>query len=140
MLLAIFAVSLLESLAVIGILIPGVGLLLAISALASQTNISIFLMLVSGTLGAILGDSLSYAIGQLFKERIHNVWPFKNHPQWIHQGHVFFKKHGNISIFAGRFIGPIRPFIPLVAGIMNMPKRDFLIWNITSAIFGLPYI
>lgn len=138
LLIAIFAVSLMESLAVVGIIVPGVGLLAAMSVLAGQAQIAFYWLLLCGALGAILGDSISYGIGKLFQDRLHNYWPFTTHPHWISDGQTFFRQYGAISIFLGRFIGPIRPMVPLVAGILKMDKTRFIKWNVLSAVCWAP--
>jgi membrane protein DedA with SNARE-associated domain len=54
---------------------------------------------------------------------------------FLEKGKVFFENHGGKSVFLGRFMGPLRPIIPFVAGAMHMRVRRFLFWNITSAFF-----
>lgn len=138
LMLAVFSIALLESLAIVGIALPGVGLLAAMSVLAGQLQLAIHWLLLSATLGAIIGDSLSFWIGKLFQDRIKYIWPFTSHPNWIEDGHLFFEKYGGISIFFGRFIGPLRPIIPLVAGMMKMNRLTFFKWNVISATLWAP--
>ena len=139
--LAIFCVALCESLAVIGILIPGVGLILGISLIAGNLQLDIFSLLLSAMLGAFIGDVISFYLGRFFQPHLIHHWPFKHHPQWIENGQHFFHQHGGKSIFFGRFIGPIRPFIPMVAGMLAMPVKRFMLLNGVSAIaWGLAYL
>ena len=60
------------------------------------------------------------------------------HPEWLESGEAFFHRHGGISIALGRFIGPIRPVIPVVAGMLGMPARYFYFINIISAVVWSP--
>ena len=52
----------------------------------------------------------------------------------IANGETFTKKYGVWAIFLGRFFGPARAFVPLVAGIFEMPRTPFQIANVTSAL------
>ena len=52
----------------------------------------------------------------------------------IAKGEAFTKKYGVWAIFIGRFFGPARAFVPLAAGIFEMPRGPFQIANVTSAL------
>ena len=136
--LIIFLICLSESLAVIGLFIPGLFIMGAIGGLISIGTLQLAPTLMWAILGAISGDSISYAIGCHFKETLPTYWPFSRSPHWLHKGKTFFKKYGSMSIVIGRFVGPVRPFIPVVAGIMSMCPKRFLISNIVSAILWAP--
>ncbi|MGK0444264.1 MAG: undecaprenyl-diphosphatase [Bermanella sp.] len=139
--LAVFCVALCESLAVVGIIVPGVGLITAASMMAGNLQLNVWVLLLCAISGAFLGDLISFYFGRIFQPFLPNIWPFKQNPQWINNGHDFFMRHGGKSIFFGRFIGPIRPFIPMVAGMMAMPIKRFLLLNGLSAIaWGLAYL
>lgn len=139
--IAIFLVALSESLAVVGIIVPGVGLITAASMMAGNLQLNAWVLVSSAMIGAFLGDAISFYFGRVFQPHLPNLWPFKQHPHWINNGHDFFMRHGGKSIFFGRFIGPIRPFIPMVAGMMAMPHHRFFLLNGLSAIaWGIVYI
>ncbi len=140
-LFAAFAVALTESLAVVGIIIPGVGLITAISVLAGNLQLNVTALVLAAIMGAFMGDALSYYLGRVFQPHLPYIWPFKQHPHWIESGTHFFQRHGGKSIFFGRFIGPIRPFIPMVAGMMGMQQKPFFILNFASAVlWGMLYL
>ncbi|WVM90805.1 VTT domain-containing protein [Halopseudomonas pachastrellae] len=63
---------------------------------------------------------------------------FRRHPQWIDRGERFFRRYGWVSVVLGRFIGPIRPIIPLVAGMFDMPAWRFVAINLLSALVWAP--
>jgi len=138
LLVIIFAVALCESLAVVGIGIPGVVLLGAAASLAGHQGIPIWLMLVAGTIGAFAGDNLSFWLGRTQRSHVSRWWPLNRHPGWLERGIEFFQRHGSLSVVVGRFIGPMRPFIPLVAGMLSMPTRRFIIVNLLSALVWAP--
>lgn len=135
---SIFAIAFLESLAIAGIIIPGVLLLFGASAVAGSGILGVWPTLASALAGAILGDCLSFLLGKTLKDHIHTLWPFRNYPKWLANGEKFFYRHGGKSIFIGRFVGPIRPVLPLVAGMLDMPSLRFVSINFLSALGWAP--
>lgn len=137
----LFLSAFLESLAIAGILVPGVAILFAVSVLAGKTGLPLMDGLIWAAVGAVAGDALSFWIGRRFQGRLHSVWPFRRYPTILNKGERFFLLHGGKSVVIGRFVGPIRPVIPLVAGALVMPWRRFLIFNVLSAIgWAIAYI
>jgi membrane protein DedA with SNARE-associated domain len=122
-----------ESLAFISLLIPAWGALVAIGALIGVTGISFWPVWIAGSVGAALGDWLSYWIGLKLGPPVAHVWPLSRHPALLPRGEAFVKKWGVLAIFIGRFFGPLRASVPLVAGIFEMPYWRFQIANFTSA-------
>ena len=114
---AVFTLSMCESLAVIGLFIPGVIVMSIIGGLVSAGILSIIPTLLWAIGGAIAGDGISYFLGWHFKHHLPYYWPFSRFPQWLARGKEFFIHHGSKSIVIGRFVGPVRPFIPVVAGM-----------------------
>jgi len=80
---------------------------------------------VAGAVGAALGDWLSYWIGLKLKYRVADVWPLSRHPDLIPRGEAFVRRWGVLGIVMGRFLGPLRASVPLVAGILAMPYGPF---------------
>ncbi|WP_110687526.1 bifunctional DedA family/phosphatase PAP2 family protein [Salinicola aestuarinus] len=138
LLFLIAAIALLESFAVIGIVIPGVVLLSAAASLAGHQAVAIWMVLIAGVIGAFIGDALSFWLGRTQRARIPHWWPFTRHPAWLERGHAFFARYGTFSIAFGRFVGPVRPFIPLIAGMMSMSSRRFTLVNLVSALAWAP--
>ena len=138
---AIFLISLSESLALVGLLIPGTVVMFGIGAVVGMGALALKPTLVLAATGAFAGDAISYWLGHHYQERLKGVWPFNRYSRMLEEGERFFKNHGGKSVFFGRFIGPIRPVIPLVAGIMDMPAFYFTFVNITSAIaWAIAYV
>jgi len=135
---SIFLVSLLESLAIAGVLVPGVVLLFGACSLAGTGMLSMQTALLAAFAGAIMGDGMSFLLGKGFKSRIESLWPFRSHPEWLSNGQGFFIRYGATSIVLGRFVGPLRPVMPLVAGVMDMPSLRFILVNVLSAIGWAP--
>jgi len=137
--LATFIISCTESIAVIGLIIPGTIMMTAVGILIGSGVINFWQSMLAAILGAIAGDSLSYRLGYHFKERIPTVWPFNRYPKFLQTGEEFVSRHGGKSVFLGRFVGPVRPIVPMVAGMLSMKTSRFLISNIISAILWAPF-
>lgn len=140
-LLFTFLVAFTESLAVIGSIIPGSVTMTAVGILAGSGILRIDLTLLMATLGAIAGDSFSYMLGNIFRESLTNIWPFSRYPNWLTYGKDYFQRHGGKSVLIGRFVGPIRAVIPVIAGMMRMNHWRFFLANFVSAIlWALLYV
>ena len=129
----VFALAFGESLAFISLLIPAWAALVGIGALIGSSGISFWPVWVAASVGAALGDWLSYWIGVKVGPAIGHVWPLSRHPQLLPKGEAFVKHWGVLGIFIGRFFGPLRAAVPLVAGIFHMPYWPFQLANFSSA-------
>jgi membrane protein DedA with SNARE-associated domain len=129
----VFALAFGESLAFISLLIPAWGALVAIGALIGSSGISFWPIWIAASLGAAAGDWLSYWVGLKLEYTVAKVWPLSRHPDLIPRGEDFMKKWGIPGIFVGRFFGPLRASVPLIAGIFEMPFWQFQIANFVSA-------
>lgn len=121
-----FLVSAGESLAIIGTIIPGTITMTAIGTLAGAGVIPLWPTVIWAIFGAAVGDNLSFWMGRYFKDRLRSIWPFKQYPQLLESGEVFFYKYGMSSVFIGRFIGPIRAIVPVVAGMLDMKPMRYV--------------
>jgi undecaprenyl-diphosphatase len=130
----VFLVSLSESLALVGLLIPGTVIMFGIGAIVATGSLELYPVLLMAILGAITGDSISYWLGHHYHEQLKQFWPFSRFPGMLKKGEAFFYRHGGKSIFFGRFVGPVRPIIPIVAGMLGMKPLQFAVVNILSAI------
>jgi len=122
-----------ESLAFISLLLPAWAALVGIGALISAGEISFWPIWIAAALGASLGDWLSYWIGRKLERTVQHIWPLSRYPEMIPKGEAFMKKWGIAGIFIGRFFGPLRASVPLVAGIFEMPFWRFQVANVVSA-------
>lgn len=131
-------IACLESVAFVGIVVPGIALLFALSALAGSQAIPLHPLLVAGFVGAIVGDQSSFLLGRFASPWLEQRWPLRQHPQWRTRGMTFFDRYGGLSVVIGRFIGPFRPLIPFVAGSCRMSPLRFSLYNLFSAIAWSP--
>jgi len=130
----VFALAFCESLAIISLFTPATVLLLAIGGLVGGAGLDFWPIWLGAALGASLGDWLSYEVGRYFEDRAHHIWPLSRYQDAITKGEEFTRKHGVWAVFLGRFFGPLRAFVPLAAGIFEMPRGPFQIANVTSAL------
>ncbi len=136
---SIALIAFIESLALAGIVVPGVLLLFLVGAIAGNIETPLISCLTAGFAGAVAGDILSFYIGHIFKHQLRTTWPFSRYPQALASGEQFFAKHGGKSVVIGRFVGPIRPVMPLIAGMLGMSQARFISFNIASAIAWSPF-
>ena len=129
----VFALAFMESLAFISLLVPAWGALVLIGTLVGAGELNFWPVWVAGSVGAAMGDWLSYWIGRKLERQVQNIWPLSKYPQLIPRGEAFIKTWGALGIFIGRFSGPLRASVPLVAGIFEMPFWRFQFANFTSA-------
>ncbi len=127
-----------ESLAVVGLLIPATALMLITGGLIGAGTLNLVMVLAWSVGGAILGDATSYVFGRWMGPSVVQRWPLRKHRHSVARARLFFRRFGMASIFFGRFLGPIRSTIPLVAGTMLMSHRKFQVANISSAIVWVP--
>ena len=129
-----FLVAFAESLAIVGMIIPGALTMTAVGILAGSEVMRLDLTIICTSIGAFFGDTASYILGYLYSHKLYKMWPFSRYPNLINYGKDYFNRHGKKSVLIGRFIGPLRPVIPLIAGMLNMPKLEFIVSNFLSGI------
>jgi len=129
----VFVLAFCESLAFISLLVPAWAALVGIGVLIASGNLNFWPVWVAGSVGAALGDWLSYWVGVKIGPPVAHVWPLSRHPTLLPKGEVFVRRWGVLGIFIGRFFGPLRASVPLVAGIFRMPYWSFQLANFSSA-------
>ncbi len=133
-----FAIALIsafgESFVGISFLVPGTTILVGLGVVIDQTGISPIPIWLGAAGGAIAGDWISYWIGHRYKEHALAIWPVSRYREQMDKALAFFARWGVWAIFIGRFMGPFRATVPIVAGISQMKFWPFQIANITSAI------
>ena len=134
----VFVMSFVESLAFVGILVPGIIILFGLGALISLGAMDVLPIWLWGSVGAFAGDVVSYAIGRRYRSHLAEIWPFSRFPRMLDRGRHYFRVHGPKSVVVGRFIGPLRPVIPVTAGMLGLSPRRFLLVDIPACIAWTP--
>jgi membrane protein DedA with SNARE-associated domain/membrane-associated phospholipid phosphatase len=134
----IFLVATAESLAGVGLLFPGTVVMFGAGALVGKGILELWPTLAWAAAGAMMGDGLSYWLGHRYRERLREFWPFSRHPALLQKGEAFFLRYGGKSVLFGRFVGPVRPVVPVVAGMLGMSPVRFYLANVLSALAWAP--
>ncbi len=136
--LLIFVFALLESLLLIGLLVPGAFLLFGMGALIATGTLQPIPTMAWSAVGAMVGDTISFLIGSHYHQRLRVLWPLKRYPALVNRGVDFFCRHGGKSVFMARFVGPVRPIVPAIAGMMDMNLGRFLLVDIVASVLWAP--
>lgn len=128
-----FALAFGESIAVLSLFFPATFVLIGLGPIIEAGGAPFAPVWAAAVAGASLGDALSYWIGRHFKDSARHIWPLRNYPEMLARGERFFRSYGSWSVFIGRFFGPLRAVVPLVAGMFGMPHLIFQMANVTSA-------
>jgi membrane protein DedA with SNARE-associated domain len=131
--LVVAALAFGESLAFLSLLTPATAILVGVGLLISTAGLEFWPIWLGAALGACLGDVLSYWIGWRFKHAAFRIWPLSLHPEMIGRSERFFLRLGPWAVFIGRFFGPARAGVPLIAGIFAMPLVLFVSATFASA-------
>ncbi len=97
-------------------------------------------VLIGGMLGAVVGDTVSYYLGGWLGRGVVHRWPLNRYRRGVAHSRLFFHRYGFFAILIGRFFGPVRATIPLVAGMLRMSVRRFQLANVLSAIVWAPIV
>lgn len=136
--LVIFLMTFGESLFVLGIFIPATVLLFATGTLIATGTLDAGPILFWGIAGAIVGDALSFWLGRWMGPKVLRHKRLNAYRRQVARARLFFYRYGFLAVLIARFLGPLRCFIPTVAGVMGMPELRFQLANIISAILWLP--
>lgn len=122
-----------ESIAFLSLLVPATVILVGIGAMIGAADIPLWPVVVAAGIGAGLGDWISYEFGRWYGPNAKAMWPMRNYPGMVARGEGFLKRWGAASVAVGRFFGPARAVVPLIAGIFAVGRLPFQIANWTSA-------
>jgi membrane-associated protein len=114
--------------------LPGDSLLFMVGTLAAVDALSLPVAIVILLIAAITGDQLNYSIGRYFGPKVFQ-W---EDSRWFNRkafdsAHAFYEKHGGVTIILARFMPFIRTFAPFVAGVAEMDRRSFTLYNVVGA-------
>lgn len=129
----LFAITLIDSLFIIGAFIPAALPLFAIGALVALGALELWPTLLIASAGALIGDGISFWLGCRYGERLFNARFFQKHPDLVGNGRRFFQKHGPYSILLARFLGPLRAVTPSLAAASGMNFWLFLAADVVGA-------
>jgi undecaprenyl-diphosphatase len=134
----VFLAAIIEAVAVLGVLIPGTPILMAVTGAAAMSGQPMLPFLALSIIGAVIGDFLSFWVGRRYSFRLRRVWPFRQRPALMDNAVRFFERYGSFSVALCRFVPVLRSTVPLVAGMAGMRQRRFVIANVASAFVWAP--
>lgn len=123
-----------ESMAIVGSIIPGSVTMTLVGTMIGSGILDIKLSFSAIIFGAFIGDYLSYWVGYYYRDNIKKFKIIQKNIEWMDYGEKFIKKHGVKSIVIGRFFGPMRSLIPLVAGVLGMRRWKFILGALPSVV------
>ncbi len=127
----VFLLPALEASVFVGVVVPGeIGVILG-GVLANQGKLPLWAVLVAGIAGAVIGDSVGYAVGDRYGERLLGALPARLvKPEHIRHTEETIERLGGKAVFVGRFTAALRALVPGIAGMSGMTYRTFLPWNV----------
>jgi membrane protein DedA with SNARE-associated domain len=123
-----------ESLIIIGAVLPATAMLVLAGGLIGSGALDAGGVVLGATLGTILGDSVSFRIGQVWGPKVLRLKVLQARRPAIAKVSRTLNQYGLATLFLGRFSGPLRAFVPVLAGLSGMPPHRFYPANIVSAL------
>ncbi|WP_024509526.1 DedA family protein [Bradyrhizobium sp. ARR65] len=136
--LTLFLAALLEAVPVVGSVVPGSTIILALSALIPGGELRLMWVLAAAVIGALLGDGSAFWAGHRTQHEILDAWPLNKYPRLVEQSEAFFRRWGIWAVFFARFVPPIRAFVPVTAGALGMPPMRFFAANAPAVLLWAP--
>ncbi|MBX3560332.1 MAG: DedA family protein [Sphingomonas sp.] len=124
----------------VGLLVPATAIMITFGGLVGTGVLDPLPIYLWAVTGAILGDWVSYLIGRRIGPSVQRWRIMQKHRSTVARARLFFQKYGVAAVFLGRFLGPIRATIPLIAGAMGMGHWPFQVANVLSAIVWVPVL
>lgn len=131
----LFLAALLEAIPILGSVIPGSTIILALSALIPGGQLELPWVYAAVVIGAVLGDGSAFWIGHRRQRSILETWPLGKYPRLVAQSEAFFARFGALAVFFARFVAPIRAVVPITAGALDMAPNRFYAINIPAILF-----
>ena len=128
-----FTLGYAESIPFLSWLVPSSVILIGLGGAQGAAGGSILGLWAAASAGAVAGDITAYLLGRYLEGPISRRWPLSQHPDWLLKGHNFIERWGMLGVLGGKFVGPLRPFIPLASGVAQMAWPKFLIASAISS-------
>ena len=130
----LFLIIFVETGVVVMPFLPGDSLLFVVGAMCGVGLMNYPLAMGLLFVAAVLGDQCNYSIGRYFGPKVFK-WEqsrFFNKAAF-NQAHAFYERYGGITVVAARFMPFLRTFAPFVAGVSEMNRGKFTLYNIGGA-------
>ena len=115
--------------------LPGDSLLFVVGAMCGVGLMNYPLVMALLVTAAILGDQCNYSIGRFFGPKVFQWEDSKFfNKRAFDQAHEFYEKYGGVTIIVARFLPFVRTFAPFVAGVAEMTRTKFTMYNVVGAV------
>lgn len=131
--LVIFILTFLKSLPLVAIGVPANPLLIGLGFALGAAGLDVAPFWIAISIGAALGDWVSYWLGTHFEHVVRNWRLVKKYPTVLPHGEAFFRRWGVLSILTCRFFGPLRASVPFISGVCKLRFQIFQLANWPSA-------
>ena len=135
--LLLFLIIFCETGLVVTPILPGDSLLFAAGTFSAQGWLNVWVIFISLSISAILGDTVNYAIGHYIGPRAFTINSRFLKKEYLDRTHQFFEKYGGKTIIIARFVPIIRTFAPFVAGAGSMTYSKFLSYNVIGGVMWI---
>jgi len=119
----------------VGFFLPGDSLLFTAGLLASQGHLDLALVVVGCFVAAFVGTEVGYTIGARIGPRLFRRPDSRFFKQeYVERTKDFFDRHGAKTVVLARFVPIVRTFTPVMAGVGEMRRRSFTVYNLVGAL------
>lgn len=127
-----------ETTVILSIFVPATVILTGTGALVVTGALKFLPLWIGATVGSVIGSTASYLLGRRFGPLILSLRVFRRYGHRVDRARRYFRERGDATVVFGHFLGPVRPFIFLVAGISHLPLPRFLAMTaVGSAVWAL---
>ena len=130
---AVFFMGFAEGIPGLSLLVPSTPLFLGIGSAHAAAGGQFWRLWLAASAGAIISDVVVYALGRIFKHDVPKVWPFSRYADALPKSQVLFERWGVLAVAGSKFSGFLRPFIPAIAGMLQMPLWRFIPASVVSS-------
>lgn len=127
-----------ESLALVGLILPGTVMMAGLGALIGSGELNFWHAWLAGIVGCLLGTGSPSGWAGALKAAAPLVIHEKNKALLDKTEHALHQ-HSMFTILVGRFVGPTRPLVPMVAGMLDLPVAKFIVPNIIGCVLWPPF-
>ena len=138
--LGMFLISLIEN--GIFFMLPGDSMVMAAGILAAGKVFNIYIVIAVLTVGSFIGNLIGYEIGQRLEVWRENIQKKNKHTwllkifkdEYIKEAHFIFNKYGERIVIVQRYIAIVRTFGPMVAGMVGMNYKKYIVYSMIGAV------
>ena len=131
---ALFAFAFAESIIFASMFVPSTPIFIGVGALEGAAEGPLVPLIIAGSLGAVAGDLVSFAIGQRFRGELPNMWILRDHPGQLERARRFIERWGAAAVVASKLSGPLRPIVPMLVGASDMNRTKFFFASAASSL------